>query len=288
MPGGSRSRSLRSRSRSRSRGRSRTPARRSLSRHSSSPSPRRRVVARSRSRSEGLQRSVSRELYKEPVTLDSFKKEVASQHEYLVELIKEHKTQVDKKLASKSRKFSSKQIEKQFQVNFTFKELTTKIQQAHAVKDYKKAEEAADELADKLEEHAQDLIIADSSPHGWMAVSKLRHSTELPKAVRKRLAAVEKELASKKTKNGGPRRKFQQQLSTASQDGFTKNRNFSPEEALFAASSSRHVLTLPQRVPLLPRMSNILEQGPRVAGGKGKGSRGRLRGISVLLRCAPR
>jgi Zn-dependent M16 (insulinase) family peptidase len=196
-------------------------------------------VARSRSRSEGLQRSVSRELYKEPVTLDSFKKEVASQHEYLVELIKEHKTQVDEKLASKSRKFASKQIEKQFQVNFTFKELATKIQQAHAVKDYEKAEEAADELADKLEEHAQDLIIADSSPHGWLAVSKLRHSTELPKAVRKRLAAVEKELASKKIKNGGPRRKFQQQqqqLSTASQDGFTKNRKFSPEEALFAAS----------------------------------------------------
>jgi Zn-dependent M16 (insulinase) family peptidase len=193
------------------------------------------VVARSRSRSEGIQRSVSRELYSEPVQLESFKKEVASQHEYLVELIKEHKTQVDEKLATKGRKFASKQIEKQYQVNFTFKELTTKIQQAHAVKDYEKAEEAADDLADKLEEHAQDLIIADTSPHGWLAVNKLRHSTELPKAVRKRLAAVEKELASKKSKNGGPRRKFQQ-FSSASAEGYAKNRKFSPEEALFAAA----------------------------------------------------
>jgi Zn-dependent M16 (insulinase) family peptidase len=167
--------------------------------------------------------------------LDSFKKEVEAKHDYLIELIKEHKTQVDEKIASKSRRFSNKQIEKQFQVNFAFRELVTGIQQALAIKDWEKAEELAEELAEKLEQHEQDLIIADTSPHGWLTVSKLRNSTELPKAVWKRLDVIEKELATKKQKYGGPRRNFKQ-FSAAGQDGFAKSRKYSPEEALFAAS----------------------------------------------------
>jgi hypothetical protein len=161
---------------------------------------------------------------------------VASQQEFVLELIKEHRAEVDEKLANKSRRFSSKQIEKQFQVNYAFRDLTAKIQQALAVKDWETAQEVTDHLAEQLEQHEQDLVIADTSPHGWLAVSKLRNSTELPKSIRKKLAAVEKQLDSRKPKNGGPRRKFQQFSSGGQADNAGKGRKNSPEEALFYAS----------------------------------------------------
>jgi hypothetical protein len=186
----------------------------------------------------GVRRSVSNELFKETTEeLSTVKKLVETQQDFLLELLRDHKAQVDEKLAVKSRKFSSRQIEKQFQVNATFRDLVAKIQQAHAVKDWEAAVAAADQLADQLETHEQDLIIADSSPHGWLTVNKLRSSTELPKSLRKRLAVVEKELANKKQRYGGPRKRFQQ-LQTAGQDGFARKpgRRISPEEALFAAA----------------------------------------------------
>jgi hypothetical protein len=196
------------------------------------------VRNRSRSESPGIRRSVSNDLFKDATEeLSTVKKLVETQQDFLLELLKNHKGQVDEKLASKSRQFSSKQIEKQFQVNASFRELTAKIQQAHAVKDWEGADAAADQLAEQLETHEQDLVIADSSPHGWLAVNKLRNSTDLPKSLRKRLAVVEKELASKKQRYGGPRRKFQQ-FQAPGQDGFSRKpgRRVSPEEALFAAS----------------------------------------------------
>jgi hypothetical protein len=140
---------------------------------------------------------VSNDLFRDAAEeLTTVKKLVETQQDFLLELLKDHKAQVDEKLASKARRFSSKQIEKQFQVNSSFRELAAKIQQAHAVKDWEAAAAVADQLADQLETHEQDLVIADSSPHGWLTVNKLRNSTDLPKSLRKRLAVVEKELAS--------------------------------------------------------------------------------------------
>jgi hypothetical protein len=241
-----RSRSRRSRSRSRARSRrsrSRSESDESARGRSQRRSPDRRVRSRSRSGTPVLRRSVSRELYREQPQLQpqlqpqpDIQKIVASQQEFVLELIREHKAEVDEKLASKSRRFSSKQIEKQFQVNYNFKELTAKIQQAHAVKDWETAQETADHLAEQLEQHEQDLVIADSSPHGWLAVNKLRNSTELPKAVRKKLAAVEKELDNRKSKNGGARGKFKQFSSGGQADNAGKGRKYSPEEALFYAA----------------------------------------------------
>jgi hypothetical protein len=163
---------------------------------------------------------------------------VEQQQNYLVELIAEHKAEVDEKLQVKSRRFQSKQIEKQYQINSQYKDQVTKIQQALANKDRDKAIEVADALAEQLEEHEQDLIIADSSPHGWLAVSKLRTGKELPKALRKRLAAVERDLALQKTRKNGPAgKKFTRfPNQSAASDGKKPDRRFSPEEALHSAA----------------------------------------------------
>jgi hypothetical protein len=109
---------------------------------------------------------------------------------------------------------------------------------AVVAKDTGKAKELLDLLADNIEEHEQDLIIADSSPHGWLTVSKLCTTKELPKELRRQLAAIERDLAVQKTKrNGGPGKKFgkfSQQSGESSSKG--PERKYSPEEAMFAAA----------------------------------------------------
>jgi hypothetical protein len=150
-------------------------------------------------------------LYRDgPAKLTEVKQLVESQQDFLLTLLTEHKAQVEEKIANKSRRFASKQLEKQYQVNLGFKELGVKIKKALKAKEWKKAKRAADELVDSLDEHEQDLIIADISPHGWLAVNKLRTSADLPKEVRKKLAVVEKDLAAQKVKNGKAKGNFRQ------------------------------------------------------------------------------
>jgi hypothetical protein len=135
------------RSRSRS-PRGRSPSRRSRSRRSRTPTPPPlpplgRVV-RSRSRSERLELSVSQELYaEEPKKLKQLEQFVEKQQDILVDLLNDHKAKVEEKLANKSRKFSSKQLEKQYQVNQGFRDLTEKIILALKEKEYKLAKRTA-------------------------------------------------------------------------------------------------------------------------------------------------
>jgi hypothetical protein len=165
------------------------------------------------------------------------KRIVENQQEFILDLISEHKAEVEEKLQVRSRRFSSRQIEKQFQVNSQFKDLAAKIQTAIAARDLKKAKEVTDALEEQLEEHEQDLVIADSSPHGWLAVARVRTAKELPKALRKKLAAVEKDLSQQKQRNGGAQRKFGKNTQQSHEgDGRKPERKYSPEEAIFAAA----------------------------------------------------
>jgi hypothetical protein len=177
-------------------------------------------------------------LYRDgPTKLTEVKQLVESQQDFLLTLLTEHKAQVEEKIASKSRRFASKQLEKQYQVNLGFKYLAVKIKKALKAKELKKAKRAADELVDSLDEHEQDLIIADISPHGWLAVNKLRTSADLPKEVRKKLAVVEKDLAAQKVKNGKSKGNFRAVPQTsAGGNGRKPDKKYSPEEALSYAS----------------------------------------------------
>jgi hypothetical protein len=200
------------------------------------------VRTRSRSQSDRLERSVSRDLYVEDKPkIQEIKQLVESSQEFMYDLLKEHKEEIEEKLTTKSRRFASKQLEKQFQVNLKFKELVAKVQQALNNKEVKKAKKVTKELADAIEEHEQDLLIADISPHGWLAVSKLRNSSDLPKNIRKKLALIEKDLDAQKAKYGGAKKKFSS-VPAAGQESVGKKpeRKYSPEEALsFAAKQVR-------------------------------------------------
>lgn len=127
---------------------------------------------------------------------------MASQQEYIVGLIAAHKAELEEKIQAKSRSFGSKAIEKQFTVNSGFKDLAEKVLTALHASEVQVAKELAAELVEELEKHEEDLIIADSSPHGWLAVAKVRSATDLPKNLRKRLAQVEKDLDARRPRDG--------------------------------------------------------------------------------------
>jgi len=220
--GRARSGSGRSRERSRSRDRSRA---------------RRRVRSRSRS---GLSRSVSRELLRGEEPVIEIARLVRTQQEVLLDLLKDHKEEVDTKLQARTRKFASRQIEKQYELNTAFLDLAQKAQAAVEIRDGERAKLHLGELIKQLGEHEEDLLIADASPHGWLAVSKIRSTKELPKDLRKRLAAVDKQLSSQKEKpmDGGFKRKFPQFSGAGQQNPVFRRqeRRVSPEEAMFAAA----------------------------------------------------
>ena len=211
----------RSRSRSRRRSRSRCGSRR-----------------RSQSReSFRLEGSTSRELYTEDAKLQQITSLVKDQQEFLLDLLSEHKAEVDVKLQSRQRRFSSKQIEKQYEINAGFLKLVTTAKALLDSADYKRTATVLEDLSSQLETHAEDLVIADTSPHGWLAVAKVRAGTDLPKLIRKKLEQVDRELSAQKNRSGGPNKKFfgfpkESQGPLLRRDG----RRITSEEALSYAS----------------------------------------------------
>jgi hypothetical protein len=182
-----------------------------------------------------VSRSVSRELVREEDKLAEVRKLVQEQQQVLFQVIADHKAELETKIQTKTRRFGSKQIDKQYQVNSNFRDLAQKTLLALQAGEVHRATEVCTKLLEDLDQHAEDLIIADQSPHGWLAVAKVRSGQELSKSVRKKLAQVEKDLANRK--NGGPKKKYPG-FSRAGQDstGRKPDRRLSPEEALHAAA----------------------------------------------------
>jgi hypothetical protein len=175
-------------------------------------------------------------LYREEEPVKKIEELVESQQQFMLELLSEHRAEVDTKLQVKQRKFGSKQIEKQYEVNAGFKELAEKILQKVKNKDHKKALALTEKLIKELEQHEEDLVIADTSQFGWLAVAKIRGTAELPKAVRKRLEQVERDLAAQRNRHGGARKKVQQIQGGGQEPIIRRNdRRTTPEEALFNA-----------------------------------------------------
>jgi archaellum biogenesis ATPase FlaH len=110
-------------------------------------------------------RSVSGGLCRDPEPVQKIQRIVENQQEFILELLSEHRAEVEEKLQQRSRRFGSRQIEKQYQINSQHKELVIKTQTALSNNDTGKAKELIQLLAEQIEEHKQDLIIADSSPH---------------------------------------------------------------------------------------------------------------------------
>jgi hypothetical protein len=160
---------------------------------------------------------------------------VTTQQEVILNLLSEHKAEIDTKIQSKTRRFASKQIEKQYQVNTGFKETAQKALTALEASEVVRAGELTEALISDIERHEEDLIIADTSPHGWLAVSKIRSGQELPKTLRKKLEQVNKDLAARQ--HGGFKKKpayFSKQGESGA--GRRADKRLSPEEALANAA----------------------------------------------------
>jgi len=121
------------------------------------------------------------------VTVADVPKLIQDQQEFILELLTDHKQEVESKLQAKQRRFNSKPLEKQYDVNGEFKELTEKAIAALKRGSEKRAKSTLRKLKKRITEHQQDLVIADTSPNGWLAVARLRNRTELPEDLRKKL-----------------------------------------------------------------------------------------------------
>ena len=167
---------------------------------------------RSRSRSRGrLSRSVSGELFERgatpPLSVEQVPKIIKAQQDFLVDLIAEHKQEVAGKLQARKRRFASRALERQFEVNEGFKELNRRALGALKRNNKAKAKKLLKELRDGLQEHEEDLLIADTSPNGWLAVAKVRGRSDIPEDLRKKLEKVDRELWRHRS-YGKPAKKF--------------------------------------------------------------------------------
>ena len=146
---------------------------------------------------------MSGDLFDRDVELRNVKKLVEEQQEHILSLLADHKSTIEERIHLRSRGFGSRQLEKQYQINLEFKELAGKVVAAVENRDAEKALVVANQLLEKIEVHEQDLIIADTSPHGWLAVAKVRSNTDLPKNIRKKLEQVERDLAARRRQPDG-------------------------------------------------------------------------------------
>jgi len=86
-----------------------------------------------------VSRSVSRELLRGEEPVIEIARLVKNQQEVLLDLLKDHKEEVDTKLQAKTRRFASKQIEKQYELNSGFLDLAQKAQASVEVRDGERA-----------------------------------------------------------------------------------------------------------------------------------------------------
>jgi len=231
-----RSRSRKRRSRTRSRSRDRSSSRRTRRRSGSE----RRRRSRSRTQEDRIARSPSRTLYEEggAVTVEEVPKLIKQQQDFIVELLADHKQEVEARLQAKQRRFNSKPLEKQYDVNTEFKELTEKALSALKNDDKKRVKSVLKKLKKKIDTHQEDLVIADTSPNGWLAVARLRNRSELPDDLRKKLDRVDKDIWRSRN-YGGPKKKpgkFQNQSAGSDVRTGRPQQKQSPEEMLYNAS----------------------------------------------------
>ena len=183
---------------------------------------------------------MSGELFDRDIDLGQVKKLVEDQQEHILDLLADHKRKIEERIQYRSRRFASRQLEKQYQINVEFKELATKVVAAVERSDKDRALETGGQLLEKLEEHEQDLIIADSSPHGWLAVAKVRSNTDLPKNIRKKLEQVERDLAARRKRTDGFFKRKPLNIQGQGREPVTgrqgPGRRLSPEELLFQAT----------------------------------------------------
>ena len=121
------------------------------------------------------------------------KRMLASHRNSISELLLEQKEELFDKVESSSKKhtFRQKNIERQWEINDRFEKIAKRAEFALKKGRTEKAKACIEELVDGLEEHAEDLIGAVISRHGWLSVARVRNRTSLPKSFLKELERVD-------------------------------------------------------------------------------------------------
>ena len=181
--------------------------------------------SRSRTRNKSRERSPPRE---KPASIRDLLNE---QQEYLHELIVQHKEEVEEIVCAKVRNFRNKGIEKQFTFNEKVLSDLKKIKKL-----YKKKRHIGDKLKEivkLLEDHAEELLVADSSRHGWLTVHQLRGNQNLSSELLKKVDKIDNRLDKQKPQNDRTRRGSGYPSKVDQKDGsFTYRKKKGPGELL--------------------------------------------------------
>ena len=113
----------------------------------------------------------------DPAQIFGEMKDVVLKHfEEVHQTLAAQKEEMEEKFKKSSVNFNQKPIERQFEVNARILALNHKIQKALKNKDYKRVKKLVREQEEELNEHEENLKIAEYSQHqhGWLTVSKIR------------------------------------------------------------------------------------------------------------------
>ena len=109
----------------------------------------------------------------------------------------------------------------------------------------KKIEKALDEVRDlieSVEEQGEDLLIADTSKHGWLTVFNLRGKKNLPSDLMKKIDKIDSKIdREKSSKDGWKKRggyKGDEEVGSAFRQGLPRRRP-GPEETMQSLTKSR-------------------------------------------------
>lgn len=100
---------------------------------------------------------------------------LTKQQEYVHDLISQHKSDLEELVTQSTTNpttFRNKGIEKQYSFNGKVLRLVKKVKKG--LKKRKDVTNLVKEVIDLLDTHAEDLLVADSSRHGWLTVHQLR------------------------------------------------------------------------------------------------------------------
>ena len=173
------------------------------------------------------------------------KRMLAQHRDTISVLLAEQREELFDKVSSPSRKhtFKQKSIEKQFEINENFEKLAKRVEKALKSGRIEKAKDFIEKLVDEIEEHSEDLIGADVSRNGWLAVSRVRNRSSLPKNFLKELERVDASIDKSKTpfkQNGRPNERTRQVDGMPYSGNYVRtNRPYqkkSPEQLLEEAS----------------------------------------------------
>lgn len=165
------------------------------------------------------------------------------QQEFLTDLVQTHREEVDEIVATKTQQFRSKGIEKQYQFNAKVSSQLGKIKKHLKKKKYTKAYEGVKSAIKLVEEHSEDLLVADTSRYGWLTVHTLRGSNNLPSELTKKVEKIDARLDKVKGSTAagqhGPRANKFAPRRMAGQGGVqTWRKTQGPEEAIIAYAKS--------------------------------------------------